>query len=134
MKLIDTEVIPALARITAQDMNDRWTRAAVLTSVGHHSAELLHLLLASKNKNNEGMAAMLVELCRILGASETPEKLSLLLGEVTASTNEDDASWQEAGGHWHGRWHSEPRPRADRSIRFDDPDRRRFPRRPTTHA
>jgi putative membrane-bound dehydrogenase-like protein len=95
-ELNDAKVIPALARITAQDMNDRWTRAAVLTSVDHHSDELLHLLLAGKNKNSEGMSAMLIELCRILGASETPEKLSLLLGEVTASSADADVAWQEA--------------------------------------
>jgi putative heme-binding domain-containing protein len=95
-ELNDEKVISSLARIAERDMNDRWTRAAVLTSVDHHADELLHLLLAGKNKSTEGMSAMLVELCRMLGIGAPPEKLSALLGEVTASGAEGDTTWQTA--------------------------------------
>ncbi|MDB6123790.1 MAG: putative rane-bound dehydrogenase [Pedosphaera sp.] len=94
-ELKDAKVIPALANITEQNTNDRWTREAVLTAVEHHADELLRTLLAGR-KDSEGMSTMLVELCRILGNSQTPEKLASLLSEVTASNSDNDAAWQVA--------------------------------------
>ena len=43
------------------------------------------------------MSAMLVELCRILGLGATPEKLSIVLSEVSTSAADKDVLWQEAG-------------------------------------
>ena len=94
--LTDSKIIPALAKISVRDVADHWTRAAVLTAIDHHSDELLHLLLAAPDKDSEGMSAMLVELCRIVGVSESPQKLSALLGEVAASTDAKDLLWEEA--------------------------------------
>jgi putative membrane-bound dehydrogenase-like protein len=94
--LTNSAIVPALAKISTRDVADRWTRAAVLTAIDHHSDELLHLLLANTDKDSEGMSAMLVELCRLVGVSETPQKLSSLLGEVAASTAERDRLWEEA--------------------------------------
>jgi putative membrane-bound dehydrogenase-like protein len=86
--------IPALAQIAEQNLDDKWIRAAVLTSVHHRSGQLLQLLLAGKNKNSDGMSAMLVELCRILGATEEPKVLAGLLNQLTASQAEADFAWQ----------------------------------------
>ncbi len=94
--LDDPTVVAALAKITARDFYDRWTRAAVLTAVDHRADQLLETLLAGPNKNSDGMSAMLVELCRILGVSATPEKLSVVLAEITASSSDKDTPWQEA--------------------------------------
>jgi putative membrane-bound dehydrogenase-like protein len=95
-ELHDSTIIPALARITEQNTNDKWTREAVLSAIGNNSDQLLRDLLAGKSKNSPGMPTMLVDLCRILARSETPEKLSVLLNDVTASNAADDVAWQQA--------------------------------------
>ncbi|MDB6028327.1 MAG: putative rane-bound dehydrogenase [Verrucomicrobiales bacterium] len=91
----DPKTIPALAKIAQRDMGDKWARAAVLTSVGHEADKLLHLLLAS-NTDQEGSAAMFVDLCKIVGVSEPRENIMTLLSEVTRSILPKDAGWQIA--------------------------------------
>ncbi|EEF59051.1 PVC-type heme-binding CxxCH protein [Pedosphaera parvula] len=95
-ELHDAKIIPALAKILDQNNDDKWTREAVLSAVDNHADVLLKTLLAGKNKDAAGMSAMLVELCRILGTSETPDKLASLLNQVTASNSDADAAWQQA--------------------------------------
>jgi putative membrane-bound dehydrogenase-like protein len=95
-ELHDARIIPALARITEGNTNDRWTREAVLSAIGNNADQLLRKLLAGKTKNRAGMSTMLVDLCRILATSESPGKLASLMNEVTASNTESDVAWQEA--------------------------------------
>jgi putative membrane-bound dehydrogenase-like protein len=92
----EQKIVPALAKITNQNSNDKWTRAAVLSAVDHHADELLKTLLTAQNKDSAGSSAMLVELCRILGTSETPDKLTSLLNHVAASDSDADIGWQQA--------------------------------------
>ena len=91
----DKKIVPALAKIAQRDMADKWARAAVLTSIGKNGDKLLHLLLANKN-DKEGRAAMFVDLCKIVGVSESRDSLVALLKELTSSTKANDASWQIA--------------------------------------
>jgi putative membrane-bound dehydrogenase-like protein len=94
-EVTDEKIIPALAKVGQRDMGDKWVRAAVLTSVGSHGDKLLHLLLAD-TKEREGRSSMLVDLCKIVGVSESRESLVSLLSELTQSTKQADASWQIA--------------------------------------
>ncbi len=89
------EIVPALARIAQRDMGDKWVRAAVLTSIGDKGDELLQLLLANKTEK-EGRSAMFVDLCKIVGVSESRENVIKLLGSLTKSTAQVDATWQIA--------------------------------------
>ena len=90
----DPRVIPALAKIASQNLDDKWTRAAVLTAVGKEPARLLELLLAHSNKNSDGMSAMLVQLARLVGIDEEKEKITALLNKILASSAADDFAWQ----------------------------------------
>ncbi len=92
----DVRVIPALAYIAEQNLNDKWIRAAVLTSVGQEPARLLELLLDSPEKNSDGMSALLVQLSRLVGVTETKDKVSLLLNKILVSRVESDFGWQLA--------------------------------------
>lgn len=92
----EPEAVPALAKIASRDIADHWTRAAVLTSAGGRADELLHLLLSDANKDSEGMSTMLVDLCRILGNSQSDQKLSALAEGVAAADTDRDILWQEA--------------------------------------
>lgn len=95
-ELNDSKIIPALAKITTRDVQDQWTRSAVLSSIAGRSDELLHLLLANQNKDSEDMSSMLVEICRMLGESQSDEKISSLATEVAAADTDNDIVWQEA--------------------------------------
>ncbi len=77
-------------------MNDQWARAAVLSASGQCADGLLHVLLNTKLPQGEGHLAILVELCRSLGESESAEKLGSLVDEIAAEDTEQDAEWQLA--------------------------------------
>lgn len=91
----DERVTRALAKIAQRNMNDKWTRAAVLSAVGDHCDDLLQLLLADKT-NKEGRSAMIVELCKIIGVSKSPAELTPVLTRLTTSVRPVDAEWQIA--------------------------------------
>jgi putative membrane-bound dehydrogenase-like protein len=90
--LSDARIMPALAKIATRDAQDRWTRAAVLSSSGTHGEELLRSLLSNAANSSEGKLALLSELGRCLAAGEPKEKLLKLLGEMTEKRREEDFS------------------------------------------
>jgi putative membrane-bound dehydrogenase-like protein len=90
--LDDPRILPALARIMEQDLTGRWTGTAILTSVHNYGYDLLHQLLA--NKNNPAAGAILIRLARLVGMTETPEKIIALLNEVSAAKQDSDFTWQ----------------------------------------
>ncbi|MGH7944163.1 MAG: DUF7133 domain-containing protein, partial [Opitutaceae bacterium] len=89
----DPRVIPALARIAARDMADRWARAGVLSSLGTRTSEFLRAFLAVAPKSSDAMSAMMADLCRIL-ASQSPEKCLTVIADLTASRKSEDEAWQ----------------------------------------
>jgi len=90
-ELDDTEVVNLLARIATRDAADRWTRAAVLSSVGKRPGEFLDAVLKTGGKS-EGMYALLAESCRVVGAAQAPEALPPLLAKLTTAGSLDYAA------------------------------------------
>lgn len=113
-ELDDARTIPVLAQIALRDADQRWVRAAVLSSVGRRPDEFLRALLREANdlrhphqdakgkgnrarlSSSEGLPELMAELGRILGAALPRERIVPLLGEITASTEGQDTSWQMA--------------------------------------
>jgi len=83
-ELDDKRILPALANIAVRDADDRWARAAVLSSVGPHPTEFLHALRPFSS-NSEGMSALWGELGRMLGVGQPPENLIAQLNEIAAA-------------------------------------------------
>ncbi len=103
-ELQNPKVIPALAKIAERDMKDRWTRAAVLSSINGRALELLTELLpvakrisqrAERTNEIVLLLPLLSDLGRILGADRTNANVSTLL-LIISSTNWNDFDWQLA--------------------------------------
>lgn len=85
-ELPDSDAVPLLARIAARDAQDRWTRAAALSSVGTRSSEFLDAVLKEGAAARAGeMNELLAETCRVVGAAAKPETLPTLLARLTTS-------------------------------------------------
>ena len=65
----DLRVVPALARIVSQQATDRWTRAAILSSLPDHTNALAMLAeISRKPSPDDGLAAFARDLGRQLGS------------------------------------------------------------------
>ncbi|MBI3848912.1 MAG: HEAT repeat domain-containing protein [Verrucomicrobia bacterium] len=82
----DARIVPALAKIAVRDTQDRWARAAVLSSVGRWPTVFLRAVL-SLHATDEGMADLWEELGRMLGDGQSPENLITQLSEVGAAAD-----------------------------------------------
>lgn len=88
----DPKALAALASIAARDGADRWTRAAVLTSIAGRAGDLLELLAA-----REGFLAgsagrvWLDELSALVGAAKDPKQVEALIDNLFARDLSDDA-------------------------------------------
>jgi putative membrane-bound dehydrogenase-like protein len=98
----DRKIVPALINIASRPENDRWTRAAVLSSLADHSPEFLNAVrpVAAKLARTDANALnsllpFLSDLGRSMGAAEKASVLSTL-GAMTASEAEADFPWQLA--------------------------------------
>lgn len=101
----DDRVIPALVRIVTQSPDDKWTRAAVLSSIAQREDQFLHALLpVMADKPASSFPALMGELGRILGASLAQPKLFPVLRELLAGSRVEDLPWQMAavGGFGEG--------------------------------
>jgi len=93
----DDRIVAALVRIAAHGMEDKWTRAAVLSSVAKREDKFLQALLpVATAKATEGFPALMGELGRILGASQPQPKLFPVLRELLAANRPEDLAWQLA--------------------------------------
>jgi putative heme-binding domain-containing protein len=75
-----------------KDLSVRWTGTAMLSAVHDRGYDLLHLLL--KDKNDPAASAILIRLARLVGVTETPEKITSLLNEIGAAKADGDFAWQ----------------------------------------
>lgn len=101
----DDRVVPALAGVAARNLNDKWTRAAVLSAIAKREDRFLHALLPlAAAKPAEGFPALMGELGRILAAAQSQTKLLPVLRELLASDHPEDLAWQMAavGGFGEG--------------------------------
>lgn len=88
----DQQIIPALAKIMEQDFTSRWTGTAILTAVHDRGYDLLQTLLV--DKNNPDASAILVRLARLVGITESPEKITAILNQIGAEKSDSDFTWQ----------------------------------------
>lgn len=85
----DPRVVPALARLALRDGADRWTRAAVFSSVAGRERPLFDALLAAAGTSRESPAAAAAdasplwsELGRLLGASLPPAEAPAVIAQI----------------------------------------------------
>ena len=106
--------IAALAAIARRDGADQWARAAILSSSGRHSYAFLRAFAAGTPASGEVRAAVMQDLGRIFGASESPERCLELIGAIAEPAS--DFGWQAAAlsGLAEGLEARDPRP--DRSA------------------
>jgi hypothetical protein len=76
----DPSLVNALARIAAKDTQDRWARAAILSSASGHGEALLEALMKQPASDADGIAILLAELGRILASY--PPRFSLFNGTL----------------------------------------------------
>jgi putative membrane-bound dehydrogenase-like protein len=90
------EVIPALVKIAERNPDDRWMRAAVLSSIGGRANGFLAAILPAAKKSRDGaLLPLLSELGRVLGNDKTNFALTTL-HTMISSTNQTDFDWQVA--------------------------------------
>jgi putative membrane-bound dehydrogenase-like protein len=82
-------VLPALAAIARPDGDDRWTRAAILSSVAGRADGLLTALISSKGEANDlatpAGRAWLDDLALLVGAENASGRVAGLLGQFLRS-------------------------------------------------
>jgi putative membrane-bound dehydrogenase-like protein len=99
----DVRVIQPLARIALRNLDDKWTRAAVLTGINHREEFFLREFLRLASQYNfESLPAMMSDLGRILGAAVPPERLGPALQELVASKSSTDLPWEMAAASGFG--------------------------------
>ncbi|MBI3880758.1 MAG: c-type cytochrome [Verrucomicrobia bacterium] len=89
------------AEVAVRDSGDRWTRAAALATAGRQSAEFLDAVLARiafdpRAASPENISALVGETCRVVGASQPPEKLVPILAQLTSARGLDYAAQSAA--------------------------------------
>lgn len=127
------QVLDGLAQIAVRSGSDRWTRAAVLSSIAGHERGFLEALLANPQAREEvgglgqDAGALLQELGELLGAQIEPQVWTELAERVCLAQPPVRRHWQAAllVGVWNGlrqRGHLEVIAQRSRKSRaMDDP-------------
>ncbi|MSR65771.1 MAG: c-type cytochrome [Pedosphaera sp.] len=93
----DDRVVPALVNIATHNLEDKWTRAAVLSSIANREDKFLQALLpVATARSSAGFPVLVGELGRILGASQPQPKLFPVLRELLSANRLEDLAWQMA--------------------------------------
>ena len=83
---VDTEkVIHALAKVAAQDGQNPWSRAGVLSGIGNQLPEFLGEFRKTDPLGNVAFAAMMQDLGELFGNSAQPEDCQVLLEDMVSS-------------------------------------------------
>jgi putative heme-binding domain-containing protein len=99
----DVRVVRPLAKIAVLNLDDKWTRAAVLTAINRREEFFLHEFLPMAiERNSDSLPAMMADLGRILGAAAPPERLGPTLQELVASKSSTDLPWEMAAASGFG--------------------------------
>jgi putative membrane-bound dehydrogenase-like protein len=99
----DIRVVRPLARIALRNLDDKWTRAAVLTGINHREELFLRELLRLARQNQfESLPAMMSDLGRILGAAVQAERLGPTLEQLVGSKDSTDLPWEMAAASGFG--------------------------------
>ena len=92
--LDDSRSIQVLAAIARRDGTDRWVRAAVLSSVRGRTNAFLQAFVSTPAASLAVRAAVMQDLGRLVGASETAERCLPLL--IAIADPSEELSWQPA--------------------------------------
>lgn len=103
--LLSVDTVPALAKIVLANLEDKWTRTAVLCSIGHHEQEFLDAMIDpgsvhaepfSLTPSTTGMAPLMSDLAHVLAASVPYSDLQPILQKITRPRYPVDFPWQMA--------------------------------------
>jgi putative membrane-bound dehydrogenase-like protein len=112
---LDEDVqVPALARIANKGFEDRWTRAAVLTSIQYRERKFFAAFLplvtggaktAEPQTADGGLSIFMTQLGHVLGAAVHTNELASALGDIIKSSaaGSGNASWQMAAAAGFGQ-------------------------------
>ncbi len=75
----DERIVPPLLRIALRDGGDKWTRAAVLSSIGERADDLFKGLVEEGNRGTPVDPVLMQSMGQILAASQIPERMIYLL-------------------------------------------------------
>jgi putative membrane-bound dehydrogenase-like protein len=75
----DERIVPPLLRIALRDGGDKWTRAAVLSSIGERADDLFKGLVEEGNRGTAVDPVLMQSMGQILAASQIPERMIYLL-------------------------------------------------------
>lgn len=84
----------ALARIAAENGDDKWIRAAVLSGVGNRLQEFLEMFRSSPSPDQEAFAAVMQDLGRLFGNAASVDDSRQLFRDVTKDRG--DLGWRAA--------------------------------------
>jgi putative membrane-bound dehydrogenase-like protein len=97
----DERIVPALAKIAAAGIDDRWTRTAVASAVPRRAGALLAALLRPEGgltaQATPGRLALVQELAALVGARQEPSEVAALLAILRTLPGNDGTRWQVAG-------------------------------------
>jgi putative membrane-bound dehydrogenase-like protein len=93
----DDKITIPLAQIALHNLDDKWIRAAVLTSLNHREEAFLHAFLPlAEHENSQALPPMMAELGHIIAVTAPAEKLAPSLQEIVESKSTADLAWQMA--------------------------------------
>ncbi len=93
----DDKMIRSLAKIAAQDLDDKWTWAATLSGITHREELFLREFLPmTSDRNSDVLPAMMADLGHILAAAVPQERLSPVLEQLVVSKDSADLPWEMA--------------------------------------
>ncbi|MGC8640396.1 MAG: PVC-type heme-binding CxxCH protein [Isosphaeraceae bacterium] len=104
----DPRTAQALARIAAQAPDDRWTRIAVLSSIGKQGPKLLEVLAKKQGfLDTDSGKAWLEEMAALIGAGRDPAQLKRMIAQFTESGRDPDLAIRvvvalDQGTRWSG--------------------------------
>jgi putative membrane-bound dehydrogenase-like protein len=90
-------IVPALATVAVANLEDKWTRAAVLSSIYHREQVFFdHFMTVADKASNAGMPPFMRELSHVLAAALPSEKLQKVMEKTLAKQAESNLPWQMA--------------------------------------
>ena len=99
----DERIVRPLAKIATDNLDDKWTRAAVLTSINHREESFLHAFLPMASATHiELLPLMMSDLGRILGGAVAADRLGPTLQELVSSSASSDLPWEMAAASGFG--------------------------------
>jgi len=93
----DSRAISALVRILSRNVEDKWTRAAVLGAITQREGEFFRAWLpVAPTQSSMALTELMSDLGRILALSQKQNQLAPLLRELLAANRPTDQMWQLA--------------------------------------